>query len=84
MDKRISHVINLVSIFCVETKPVTDEYQAFNLVVQRDSKLMLQDSLRMETVSTVTLLFLPIATVAVRLSFSLASAALQNLCRIDN
>ncbi|KAL2004631.1 hypothetical protein VTN00DRAFT_3367 [Thermoascus crustaceus] len=48
LDKRISHVINL----------------AFNLVVQRDSKLMLQDSLRMETVSTVTLLFLPIATVA--------------------
>ncbi|EFW20984.1 conserved hypothetical protein [Coccidioides posadasii str. Silveira] len=47
LEKRINSAINL----------------AFNLVVQRDSKLMLQDSLTMDTLATVTLIFLPVATV---------------------
>ncbi|EEP79687.1 predicted protein [Uncinocarpus reesii 1704] len=49
LEKRINNSINL----------------SFNLVIQRDSKLMLQDSLRMDILATVTLIFLPVATVGV-------------------
>ncbi|OXV08122.1 hypothetical protein Egran_04113, partial [Elaphomyces granulatus] len=48
LNRRIGNIINL----------------AFNLVTAKDSSVMLKDSLRMETVATVTMLFLPIATVA--------------------
>jgi Mg2+ and Co2+ transporter CorA len=47
LDRRVDNIINL----------------AFNLVVLKDSRVMVKDSLRMETIATVTLFFLPVATV---------------------
>ncbi|KAN0067331.1 hypothetical protein V8E54_014594 [Elaphomyces granulatus] len=52
LNKRVENIINL----------------AFNLVTAKDSRVMVKDSLRMETVATVTMFFLPVATVGVSLA----------------
>ena len=43
----------------------SDDGQAFNMVTQRDSQAMIQDSKSMRAIATVTVVFLPLATIAV-------------------
>jgi Mg2+ and Co2+ transporter CorA len=44
----------------------TNEKQAFNLVTQRDSIIIKNDSHSMKTIAVMTLVFLPLTAVAVR------------------
>jgi len=48
MDRRMGNIINL----------------SFNLVTQQDSRIMQRDSKSMRTIAVVTMVFLPVATVA--------------------
>ena len=41
-------------------------FQSFNVVTQHDSHIMKKDSKSMKAIATVTVLFLPLATIAVR------------------
>lgn len=67
LERRIQNIINLVG----GPRPTTSDeahsltgLQSFNTVTQRDSKVLLQDSKSMRAVATVTVAFLPMATIA--------------------
>jgi hypothetical protein len=67
LDKRMQNIINLVRK-AWRLAPISERLlicQAFNLVTQQDSKVVKRDSDSMKTIAAVTLLFLPMSTIAV-------------------
>lgn len=67
-EKRMQNLTNLVQFFPPANTSLPGTYkvnQAFNLVTQSNNMLAINDGRAMKTIATITLVFLPFATVAV-------------------
>ena len=70
MQQRMQNIINLVgSINPASPWSLLIDSQSFNVVTQHDSRILKSDSKSMNAIAMVTMAFLPLATIAVRLSF---------------
>ena len=54
-------------------------FQSFNVVTQQDSRVLKNDSKSMKAIASVTMAFLPLATIAVPSPFPSSKASIQTL-----
>lgn len=83
LAQRMQNVINLVSgpETChrhVIMPSVLTMLQSFNVVTQHDSHVLMNDSKSMKAIASVTMAFLPLATVAVRMPSGLSDVTLSD------
>ncbi|KAL8773577.1 MAG: hypothetical protein Q9209_001682 [Squamulea sp. 1 TL-2023] len=83
MQQRMENIINLVIITdSPSSLHLMTGIQSFNVVIQHDSHILRNDSKSMKAIATVTMAFLPLATIAVRAQLSLSCGFGQVCCAL--